>query len=34
MKEGEKAKTYAKFDTTENTTITPYVEGGESTENN
>ena len=29
MKEGEKAKTYAKFDTTENTTITPYVEGGE-----
>ena len=34
MKEGEKAKTYAKFDTTTNTTITPYVEGGESTENN
>lgn len=29
MKEGEKAKTHAKFDTTENTTITPYVEGGE-----
>ncbi|MBO5961865.1 MAG: hypothetical protein J6Q01_01820, partial [Alistipes sp.] len=28
MKEGEKSKTYAKFDTTENTTITPYVEGG------
>ena len=28
MKEGEKAKTYAKFDTTESTTIT-YVGGGE-----
>ena len=29
-----KTTVYAKFDTTENTTITPYVEGGESTENN
>ena len=29
-----KTTVYAKFDTTESTTITPYVEGGESTENN
>ena len=28
-----KTTVYAKFDTTESTTITPYVEGGESTEN-
>ena len=29
-----KTTIYSKFDTTESTTITPYVEGGESTENN